>query len=223
MYLLPAAVCRYSGTVGAPDRGRGPQSRECLLSEPSGETAHRSDCTKALPRSAGQGLHDGCCPSAGFWRLPVVDSGQGEHSEITSRGSRLPLPVHGRPRRPQSSLNAHPRFGKWNSDKCPHRNKTMYYLFCRVFPGNPQLGWKQPGTGSNVSVPGPASRTTAMAAPVWQIQDSYESWQLLPYWIKEDTYFFFFSFRMCLKSQKLELVMKHFKLTACLLHYDSFG
>lgn len=36
-------------------------------------------------------------------------------------------------------------------------------------------------------------------------------------------YLFFFPFRMCLKSQKLELVMKHFELTACLLHYDSFG
>lgn len=112
VYLLPAAVCPYSGTVGAPDRGRGPQSLKGLPSEPSGEAAHPSDCRKALPQSAGQGLHDGCCPSAGFWRLPVVDSGQGEHSEITSRGSRLPLPIHGRQRRPQSSLNTHPRFGK---------------------------------------------------------------------------------------------------------------
>lgn len=48
VYLLPVAVCHYSGKVRAPDRGRGPQSLKCLLSEPSGETAHPSDTTERL-------------------------------------------------------------------------------------------------------------------------------------------------------------------------------
>lgn len=109
--------CGCCGTtvarLEASDRGCGPQSLRYLLSEPSGETAHPSDTTeRPYCRARGIGLHGGYFPFRGFLAASCGGFRLSEHSEITSRGSRLPLPIHGRQRRPQSSLNIHLHFGK---------------------------------------------------------------------------------------------------------------
>lgn len=113
------------------------------------------------------------------------------------------------------AVNIHLHFGKWKSEDGCQRSRAMYYSFCREYflvwkqQGSPSWGGSSLGLGMPViCVPGAGTGLQAwcrcLRHRAAQCSDSCFLCQ------KGLT----FSFKICLKYQKLKLVLKHFKLTA---------